>query len=47
MSPVSYDQLSSAERLDINRMVEKFAQTDMLAKNINSMFRERQGNRRH
>ena len=47
MSPVSYDQLSSAERLDINRMVEKFAQTDMLARNINSMFRERQGNRRH
>ena len=47
ISPVSYEELSSAERLDINRMVEKFAQAEKLAKNINSMLRERQENRSH
>ena len=46
MSPVSYEELSSTEHLDINRMVEKFAQADMLARNINSMLQERQSNRR-
>ena len=46
MAPVSYEKLSSVERLEINRMVEKFAQPESMAKNINSMLRERQGNRR-
>ena len=46
MSPVSYNNLSNAERNDINKMVENFVQAETMAKNINSMLRERQGNRR-
>ena len=46
MSPVSYDKLSNAERNDINKMVENFAQAERMAKNINSMLREKQGKRR-
>ena len=47
MSPDSYDKLSGAERNVINQWIQRFAQADMMAKNINAMLgnRQRRGGR--
>lgn len=46
MSPDSYDKLSEDESNVINQWIQEFAQAETMAKNINSMLRERQDNRR-
>ena len=41
MSPDSYDRLSGTDRNVINQWIQRFAQADMMAKNINAMLSNR------